>query len=319
MPIDPLTAAAVIGVGSSLVGGHFADKSAKRAAANNLAQQERFAKEGIQWKVKDAKAAGVSPEYALGASTSSFSPTYTGSEKGSMIADAGQNIARSVLAAGTKEDRLLDSQLKAETLRGMTLQNNKMDPTLTSINSPGNPAFPHPRGNVFPGQGNSPVVDVPLERTGQARDGRHSEGASIPSVGWAETSDGGLRPVPSQDIKNRIEDQMIPESLWAYEHMVKPNFGSGEKPPNSALPKGYNKWNWNAKKQAYYPGKKLPKPSRSTSLHDRIQYRFENEQEGEHMARRRKKSRGKKRFKKSIKKGQGGNAIFRTRFKRRLG
>lgn len=254
--MDPVTAGALIMGGSTIVGGMMADKSAKEAAAKNAAAQKEFAKKGIQWRVEDARKAGISPEFALGGQTASFNPTYTGGRSGDMIADAGQNIARAALASSTKEDREMDAMMKAETLRGMKLQNDKIDPALTPINRPGNPAFPSQRGNVFPGQGDSPVKDVPLERTGQAPDARHSEGASIPSVGWAETADGGLRPVPSQDIKNRIEDQLIPETLWAAQHQLGPNFGKGSPPPKSALPKGYNYWRWSYKSQAYYPGKR---------------------------------------------------------------
>jgi len=254
--MDPIIGGALIGAGASYIGSQMSDKSAEAAAKKNAEMQEKFAKQGIQWKVADAKAAGISPEFALGAPTASFSPTETGSQSGAIMADAGQNIARSVLASSTKADRELDAKLKAETLRGMTLENNLKDPALTSINVPGNPPFPHPRGNIVPGQGNTAVVkDVALERTGQSRSARHSEGGSIPSVGWAETHDGGLRPVPSQDVKNRIEDQMIPETLWALQHLGAPNIGAGPKPPQDALPKGYSRWRWDHGSQAYYPAK----------------------------------------------------------------
>lgn len=254
--MDPVTGAALIGVGSAVAGGIIGDKSARRANAANLAQQERFAKEGIRWKVADALAAGISPEYALGASTHSFSPTYTGGRTGDLIADAGQNVARSVLAAGTKADRQLDESIKSETLRGMKIDNDIRAGQLSSVNAPGNPAFPHPNGNVIPGQGNSPVKDIPLERTGQDRRDRYSEGGSIPSVGWAENGSGGLMPIPSQDIKNRIEDQIIPESVWAVNNQLKPNFGVGSQPPRSALPKGYSGWQWSHADQAFYPVKR---------------------------------------------------------------
>lgn len=259
--MEPLTAAAVIG-GSAVLGGIIGDKSAKRAAERNAASQREFAQHGIQWKVEDARRAGISPEFALSGQTASFQPTETGGRTGDLIADAGQNIARASLASATKEDREFDALMKAETLRGMKLQNDKIDPGLTSVNRPGNPPFPSPRGNVIPGQGNSPVVDVPLERTGQLQSARHSEGASIPSVGWAETANGGLRPIPSQDIKNRIEDQMIPEGLWAAQHVIAPNFGMGSPPPKSALPKGYSHWEWDKDDQAFYP-KKIGQSSRT--------------------------------------------------------
>jgi len=255
--MDPITTALAVNTVGSVVGGMMSDKSASDAAARNAALQKEFAKKGIQWKVADAKKAGISPEFALGGSTTSFTPTETGGKTGDMIADAGQNIARAALATGTQADREMDAQMKAETLRGMKLQNDKIDPALTSINRPGNPPFPHPNGNVFPGQGNSPVVkDVALERTGQSPSAPHSEGGSIPAVGWMNTPDGGLRPVPSQDVKNRIEDQLIPETVWATQNLVAPNFEKGPKPPKEALPKGAKSWRWSVSRQAYYPSSK---------------------------------------------------------------
>jgi len=262
--MDPVTGAALIGVGSGIAGGIIGGKSAERAAEKNAAAQERYAKEGIRWKVADAKAAGISPEYALGASTHGFQPTYTGGNKGDMIADAGQNIARSVLASGTQADRELDQSLKRETLRGMTIEND-LKVHGSGVNRPGNPPFPHPNGNVMEGQGNSPVKDVPLERTGQSSTARHSEGASIPSVGWAETEDGGLRPVPSQDIKNRIEDQVVPETAWAVQHLAAPNFGKGATPPKSLLKPG-ERWHFSISRQAFY---KTTKPKTSDVLKKR--------------------------------------------------
>lgn len=270
MAVDPVTGAAIIGAGATLLGGIMGDKSAAEAAEKNVAGQERFAKEGIKWKVADAKAAGILPEYALGASTHSFQPTYTGGQTGSMVADAGQNIARAALASSTQADRDLDHKLKAETLRGMILQNNKIqgaESQMSRVNTPGNPPFPHLRGNVIEGQGNSPVKDVPLERTGQDSKSRYSEGASIPSVGWAETADGGLMPVPSTDIKNRIEDQAIPETAWAFENMIKPNFQAGARPPTSALPKGYGSWVYSPFRQAWYPKKLKKQTFKNNPIH----------------------------------------------------
>lgn len=275
--MDPLTGAALIGVGSAVAGGLISSRDQRHAAQRSAAQQERFAKEGIRWKVADAKAAGISPEFALGASTHSFAPTETGSERGSMIADAGQNIARAALATEDAGSRKLNEQLKAETLRGMVLDNNQkaMSAQLTSVNKPGNPPFPSSRGNIVPGQNNSPVVDKALERTGQHSTARHSEGASIPSVGWAETDDGGLMPIPSQDIKNRIEDQAIPEAIWAARNLIGPNMGKGSKPPLSALPKGAHSWRWSLSRQAWYPDSKFPsfKDRQNWVPENRFQYK----------------------------------------------
>lgn len=258
--MDPLTASVAIGAGSALLGGHISSRESRRANEMNVRQQERFAKHGIRWKVEDAKRAGVSPEFALGAPGASFTPTSTASSRGDMIADAGQNIARSVLATEDKATRELDAKMKAETLRGMQLNNDILTTQLTSINRPGNPPFPSGGPSVTQGGISSGVYsDVPLERTGQSRSARHSEGASIPSVGWAETADGGLRPVPSQDIKNRIEDQIVPETIWALQHQIAPNFGAGPRPPKEALKHPSHHWSWSHSRQAWYSRRKPKK------------------------------------------------------------
>jgi len=250
--------AAIAAAAAAIGGGLLGQKNEREINKRNYEQQKEMAQHGLRWKVEDAKRAGIAPEYALGASTYQGGGTYTTSNPmGNAVANAGQEISRAVLASGTKEDRDLDRQMKAETLRGMRMDNDirqtQMRPQVTLAQ---NPPFPHPNGNVIEGQGNSPVKDVQLERTGQSRNAPHSEGASIPSVGWATTSDGGLRPVPSQDIKNRIEDQIIPETIWGVQHQLGPNFGFGEEPPKEALPKGYKYWHWSVYKQAFYPSKK---------------------------------------------------------------
>lgn len=228
----------------------------QKADARNARQQKEFARHGIQWKIADAKRAGISPEFALGAQTYQASPTNTADQSGGLIADAGQNIARAALASGTKEDRATDAALKAETLRGMRLDNDiKETQAQSKTGFAQNPPFPHPSGNVIEGQGNSPVKDVALERTGMSKSTPHSEGGSIPQVGWAQTPDGGLRPVPSQDIKNRIEDQLVPETVWAAQNLVAPNIGKGPRPPQDALPPGAKMWRWSVSRQAWYPDK----------------------------------------------------------------
>jgi len=254
--MDPITGAALIAGGATLIGGVMNRDSQREANEANAAAQERFAREGLQWKVEDAKKAGISPEYALGANTTTFNPTHTSDRSGDMIADAGQSVMRSVLATQDAKSRQTDEALKVETLRGMKLDNDIKQTQFTRVPyTTGMPPFPSMTGNVIEGQGNSPVKDVPMERTGASRSTPHSEGGSIPTVGWGMTHDGGLTPVPSQDIKNRIEDQLVPELTWAGQNLVAPNVGKGPKPPKDALPPGYDYWRWSISRQAYYPSK----------------------------------------------------------------
>lgn len=247
----------ILGGAAALAGNYFDSKKNREAVerenAKNMAAQKEFAQHGIRWKVEDAKRAGISPEFALGAST--HSPSFASQAPMTDFGrETGQNIQRAVLATMDKESRQIDEMIKAETLRGMRLTNDQIDPTRNPP-PPGNPPFPSQKGNVVSGQGDSPIKDVQLERTGMSKTTPYSEGGSLPIVGWAMTSDGGLRPVPSKDVKERIEDQIVPETLWAIQNLAAPNFGKGPTPPKDALPKGSPSWRWSMSRQAFYPTK----------------------------------------------------------------
>lgn len=99
---------ALIAAGASLIG----SKMAQDTAEDQQNIQREFAQSGIQWKVQDAKAAGVHPLFALGASPASYSPVV--SQAPQMIADAGQNISRAAMASQQAKDQ---AQVQAAQIR----------------------------------------------------------------------------------------------------------------------------------------------------------------------------------------------------------
>lgn len=273
--MDPLIGGALIGAGTSLVSGLMAkdankDYNAQQAAqaAANLAAQKEFAQNGLRWKVEDAKAAGIHPLYALGASTPSFSPVSLGTtpdqSMSTAMADMGQNISRAVSTTRTGPEKQLATiqlaQAQAQ-LDGSILDNQVKAVQLKNLSTP-SPSFPGTdSANFIPGQGNSGVVRIkPSERSTTA-DGRPAQQAGwVPDVGYART-DSGLTPVPSTDVKERIEDQMIPELMWAARNLLAPNLGTARTPPKSMLPKGAESWSWSPYKQEWqpkYPSRSVP-------------------------------------------------------------
>lgn len=86
-------------IGGGIVSGLFGQSEAK----TNAKMQEKFAKKGIRWKVADAKAAGIHPLAALGAS-STFTPVTSG---------FGDSVGAGVAAAGAAID-----EANKETARG---------------------------------------------------------------------------------------------------------------------------------------------------------------------------------------------------------
>lgn len=94
---------AVIGGGLGLLGGMMGRENQK----DQEALQREFAQSGIQWRVQDAKAAGVHPLFALGASPASYSPTVN--PMASAVGQMGQDVSRSALAA--QQQQVQEEQL----------------------------------------------------------------------------------------------------------------------------------------------------------------------------------------------------------------
>lgn len=170
---------ALISAGSSLLGGFLGKKQADKdrdRAAQQVDIQREFAQKGIQWKVADAKAAGIHPLYALGANTPSFSPTIQATPSGSSMAaglsQAGQNIGRAVSANQTHTQRMM--KLAEEKLQS-EIELTKAH--TTNINRQQLPkAFPHPGEQVIEGQAGA-IKTPALPSTSE---GRMLSGSKLP-------------------------------------------------------------------------------------------------------------------------------------------
>lgn len=132
--LNPL--GSLISAGASIYGGMEAKKAQedriaadREMAAQNIQLQKDFAQQGIRWKVADAEQAGINPLFALGASTTSFSPVSVGSTVASGLADslssAGQDIGRAVSATMTGKERedAFETKVKEAQLKGLDLDN----------------------------------------------------------------------------------------------------------------------------------------------------------------------------------------------------
>lgn len=249
-------------------------KDANQAAKDNQYLNERlqkeFAQNGIRWKVEDAKAAGIHPLYALGANTASYSPVSTAFTPDTSISDfansMGQNISRAVAATQTQQEREMNTLRIAgakEDLKNKQLHNQILESQVSLVNQPKNPPLPG-IGSAHEGLGSSrtmtgqsAAIKIQPSTTTATMPGQPSqEAAIIPDVSWVRTSSGGLAPVPSKDIKERIEDNLIMETMHAVRNNLMPNLGRGPKPPSSLLPQGYDQWDWSYNDQEYKPARR---------------------------------------------------------------
>lgn len=121
----------LLSVGTSLLGGLLGksatDKANEINTQNQLRQealQREFAQSGIQWKVEDAKKAGIHPLYALGANTVSYAPNVVGNVPDTSLPNAlaksGQDISRSLEATRTADQ---SSAAFTKTSQDLQLQN----------------------------------------------------------------------------------------------------------------------------------------------------------------------------------------------------
>lgn len=257
---------ALIPAGANIIGGLIGKSSADAArdqswqlAQQNIALQREFAQNGIQWRAEDARKAGIHPIYALGGAGASFSPVSgafsADTSLPQALAAAGQDIGRAIDTtrnAPARADARVATQLALEKAG---LENDLLRAEIASktgrlrqVSSPPMPGAADPY--LIPGQSQSGLVTgKPLEVTNAPKNQPHSEGGAIPDVGYARTST-GWTPVPSKDVKERIEDQIIPELLWSWRNNVAPTVGENLSPPPFVPPAG-KRWWFHPLKQEY--------------------------------------------------------------------
>lgn len=134
----------------------FGGKLLDMGAAKDQSQlQEKFAKNAIQWKVKDAQAAGIHPLYALGANTVSYSPVSVGSTWQDTLSGMGADLSRAASAVSTAGTRGADDAIGRLALERAGLENDLLRAQIASVGSrlaaphvgPAMPSVNTPAGN----------------------------------------------------------------------------------------------------------------------------------------------------------------------------
>lgn len=257
---------ALVSGAAGVVGGLLNRNSAKDAAEKNAALQREFAQNGITWKVKDAERAGVHPLYALGASTIGASPSYVGDTSlGSGIASMGQDVGRALAATSStaEKDNAFTAAARALELEKGGLENELLRSQIARMRQQSMPSLPTATGNpwLIDGQGDSRTVTVgpliennPMPRISSDPERPWAEPGAINELGYARTSSGGWAPVPSADVKQRIEDNIFAETAWFIRNNVLPSLGLNQSPPPVEAPPG-TKMLFDPLRQEYRPHK----------------------------------------------------------------
>ena len=221
----------VIGAGLSLFG---ADKGRKDA--------KKFAKHSIEWRVQDAKNAGINPLYALGAPT--FSPY---ASIGSSYDNAGQALGRAADAATSPAGRadgdaqLLKLAIEHAGLENDLLKQQLIGSSIAKVRQPGAPPAP-------PAVAADLIKSVPQEVTRTGANPSQEPG-SMPEMGFLDTAGGGKAPVMSRDAADRQQDNFAEEMSWNLRNRLLPSIGFNSNPPPKS-DKGFV-WMYNPLKQEY--------------------------------------------------------------------
>lgn len=229
------------------------------SSENSLRQQKSALQHSIQWRVQDARKAGIHPIYALGGPTMSVNPQpvdFSG------LANAGQNIVRARQAAMDRKERA-GTQIQTATeaaaaklgLQNMSLQNDLLASQIARLNSNQVPP-PFPSMGAMGGSvgGSDRVQPIPAMPTINAPGNNAREAGVVTDYGYSSNDSGGLSVTPSMDVKNRIEDNMLQEFAWAFRNQLLPSIG-GLRPPSTRefpLPAG-QRWRWDPYSQQFLP------------------------------------------------------------------
>lgn len=233
---------AIIGAGASLASSLFGNKSANKQAKQNMRHQKEFAQKGIQWKVKDAKAAGIHPLFALGAQTHSFSNVAGGNDY-TGLAQAGQDIGRAIDATRNGKERVdaYTSELQKLQLQRGHMENQLLAIQIAKTKQAGHPpASPSPNNpHLIPGQGDSPGIEnKAMERQGWDNANPHREAGAISEIGYSQSGT-GYAPVFSKDFTDRSEDDIAAKIGWWMRNRVPQTFNiTGSHKPPFPAPKG---------------------------------------------------------------------------------
>ena len=243
MALPPQVLGPLIGGGISALGSVFTNRRnishAKSAAAADRQWQEHLLKNQIQWRMQDAKAAGVAPGVALGGSVVGSGTSTPVPQMQNELHAMGQGVGRA-LSSGLTPFQQKQQQL---TLENMALQNEQLRTQIAGskmavVNQPGMPKpFPshlsdnQPTGDIItsrlpPSASSVDKLVGDVERAlaatpkivrdeivGSSPDNPLRTAGHKAPVSYLRTSD-GFQLVPSKDAKELIEDSLWDEMSW---------------------------------------------------------------------------------------------------------
>lgn len=258
-----------ISAGASLLGGFLSSRAqsasaqlSREEAEKDRALQREFAQNGIRWRVDDAKAAGIHPLYAMGASIPTYSPISQAFTPNTGFADGlsqmGQDISRAVHSTRTADERQ-HAVLEGLAIERGHLENDLLRAQIAKLThsqvgppSPSSAALPSAAAPLS-GQGQAFEVVKPEIPATQGPAGNQEAGA-FPEIRWARTGSGGMAPMPHNEVLQDADVTNPSALFWYMRNNILPQWAGGSgPPPKSLLPPGAKGWEWSITRQEWKP------------------------------------------------------------------
>lgn len=130
-----------IAAGGSLLSGIMGRESQEEHRAKNEALQREFAQNSVQWRVADAKKAGIHPLYAMGAPTMSPAVGVQADPLAASLSSMGQDVSRAMTALNSPIEKfdVTQSALQELQLQNMTLRNDYLAAQIAKLKQAGTP------------------------------------------------------------------------------------------------------------------------------------------------------------------------------------
>lgn len=267
-----------------LIGSNKAANTQKDINYENAALSREYATTGIQWRVADAKKAGLHPLAAMGLPLASAPTLSAGNtDYAASYADMGQSIGRAADSVRTRSERQAVAARDALSLERAGLENELLRTQITNAQRASNPPLPSlgsgtGSSQLLPGQADSYPPAEPYVETKAASPiamgspGR--EAGLISDIGYYQRHDGNIGITKSKDMKERTEDDILAQIGWFLRNNALPALGANVPPPPNPRdypPPSGKIWAWDPHIMAY-------KPVKPNSLRGRAQqYKLQRE------------------------------------------
>lgn len=194
--MDPLVTSAAIGAGASLAGGLLGGSKQKI--------DYRGAKKGIRWRVRDAKAAGIHPLFAMGA---------PGVGSGQILSESNNSMAAGLADAGQHAAKYFDQKAKRPSPRDKALMEHN---TLQAAR--------RNEAEADRARTEANMVELQYHDALAAKSGQQNQHAELEDIPFAmrpvrDPFSGETYLIPNQEVG--IE---LPETYGAWELMAPPNY-----------------------------------------------------------------------------------------------